>query len=204
MDNLQWHEVAETPSGRGTLQQQTSEFQATLHRNALGRLERELRQFIRTMPRQELPTYHGAAPPPPPPPLPSDPDMADRVYSRSVAQRYVLQRLAQELHGPLEEKRYDVPLSVFQEVLQVPNSLDLPRLHPHVVDRVVVPERSTSNITRSANDSLTSFNNGQNNPDRQRPEPQTQAQVPTARLVFDMASFSNMASGIRVTNYRHR
>jgi hypothetical protein len=64
-----------------------------------------------------------------------DSAMADRVYSRSAVQRYVLQKLAMELHGPLEQHREEVPFEVFRDVLQAPNSVDFSKLNPNVETR---------------------------------------------------------------------
>ncbi|CUG92616.1 Hypothetical protein, putative [Bodo saltans] len=159
LDSLEWGDVTYQPTQRGTLEQQHTAYQRVLHKHALSRLETELKSFVQSMPRRELPTYRNSdgsiniaaatsaanalganssfSSPPPPSSIRIDKDsaMADRVYSRSAVQRYVLQKLAMELHGPLEASREEVPFEVFRDVLQAPNSVDFSKLNPNVEER---------------------------------------------------------------------
>jgi hypothetical protein len=254
-DELGWADVTYQPTNRGTLEQQHTAYQQLLHKHALSRLEGELKHFVSTMPRRELPKYlehvsdvavigrtgsmrsssssvpHLLATPTAASDLDDSSAKADRVYSRSAVQRYVLQLLAAELHAPLEQSRQEVPFETFREVLQAPNSVDLEKLNPKVVDRPLVetnptewkspigltppsllrgssqsnlmpPSLGSTTLTPSLQQHQAALNNGR------RPTPAGDGDVSPlhddqrrARVVVDSASFLNMSKGIRVRNF---
>ena len=140
-------------------------FQDMIHATAMARLEREVKDFIRSRPVSNWSEYAGngggyhpttgkfpiAEDEKLPPEIEEDPrkramfyserpaaESADRVYSRSAAQRYILQRLATELHGPDEQAREFHSYETFKEALAAPESDKLQLINP----RVVEPEQS--------------------------------------------------------------
>lgn len=225
-ENLGWSDVTYRPTNRGTLEQQHTAYQRVLHKHALSRLETELRGFVQTMPRRELPKYDpvtGASPValiPPHQRVPKDAEMADRVYSRSAVQRYVLQLLAAELHAPLEDTRQFVPFETFRDVLQAPNAVDLSKLNPQVNDRTMVDTSppSWAKLSGLTPPSLLgrSQTGGQPPPtlaggplpqsiqgqQRQTPDAEQLPEHQRSRTVVDSASFLNMHRGVRVRSYK--
>jgi hypothetical protein len=127
------------------------EYQTNFHLNALNRLENELRNCVRSIPRQNFSDYKSASPPPPPPRSLFAGSDAD-IYSRSAVQRYVVQRLAAELHSPNESSRKFVPFSTFQEVLRVENPSDLYKLDPEVQERHKTPAKQQSSMSAPQTD----------------------------------------------------
>jgi hypothetical protein len=112
------------------MQPKRETFQEIVHVKAVERLDRELRRFIHSIPFDQ--TRRSAASIA----VESDPLAAERIYSRSDIQRYLIQRLAAELHGPVEQSREVHPFSLFKEVLSSPSSShELHRLDPKVVEQ---------------------------------------------------------------------
>ena len=130
------------------------EYQTNFHLNALNRLENELRNCVRSLPRQNFSDYKsapGGVPPPAPPLSPFSATDTD-IYSRSAVQRYVVQRLAAELHATKESSRKFVPFSTFQEVLLVENPSDLCKLDPEVQERFDGPTKQQSSVSLPQSD----------------------------------------------------
>ena len=139
----------------------TAHFQDLIHATAMARLEREVKDFIRSRPVSNWTEYAGnaggyhpttgkfpiAEDEKLPPEIEEDPrkramfyterpsaESADRIYSRSAAQRYILQRLATELHGPDEVSRQFHSYETFKEALAAPESDKLQIINPRVVE----------------------------------------------------------------------
>lgn len=137
-------------------------YQDLVHASAMTRLETELRDFLRSRPLSQWAEYDGngggyQASGKFPLPSPSGPDgglhasaldpnknyyaersakeSAERIYSRSSVQRYILQRLAAELNGPQEVKRDFHSYEAFKIALASPEGAKLDLIKPNVVER---------------------------------------------------------------------
>lgn len=64
-------------------------------------------------------------------------ESAERIYSRSSVQRYILQRLAAELNGHQEIAREFHSYEAFKKALSVPESTKLDLIKPNVVERKI-------------------------------------------------------------------
>ena len=116
-----------------------TEFARLTNKAAIGKLEAELKEYIRSIPFRPVPTYAGLPPPRTHMHQKGDPKNID-PYSRSADHRYCLQMLAADIHGPHEEKRTVVPYHAFLTVLGAPEGRQLERLDPHVVEKPSVAD----------------------------------------------------------------
>lgn len=120
-------------------------YQTLVTVEALQRLEEELKEAVWAIPRAELPTF-----------VSKDPELrakmeqereeeirkqqerakdvgsADHIYSRSAAQRFILQLLANDLHGPDEQSRDFHDYQVFKTLLSEYGCPNIDRLKPNV------------------------------------------------------------------------
>ena len=132
-----------------TQPQSEDKVDSVVHAVALARLERELREFIRSRPLLRLEGTNK---------LEQEPYLADafnrtsdecasRVYSRSAVQRAVLQELAKDLHGSLEKSRTVQPLHHFVKAFDQPDLIDVNLIDPFVED---APARAPDSVLKRA------------------------------------------------------
>ena len=112
---------------------QTS-FNRMTNRAAMGKLEAELREYVRSLPFRPIPTYNGLPPPRTHVHNKGDPKNIN-PYSRSADHRYCLQQLAADIHGPHEASRESIPYSTYLQVLSAPEGRQLERLNPRVEEK---------------------------------------------------------------------
>lgn len=110
-------------------------YQGVLNATCVAQLESQLKDYVWSIPHQGIPTY-SKAPSPPSSTRHLQTQPRDLPYSRSAVQRYIMQELAVDLHGPEEKSRVVHDFGTFRDALKAPETADLERIHPHVEDIV--------------------------------------------------------------------